>query len=624
MRPTIALFTFALFFLAYATVASAAQDEAIKCSPFAAPMRFVGDMHSDSRCTDDNIQSAIYATANNGSACPAKIFITHGHSYTAQALTIPDTGKSITLIGQADDVPCGTSDLSICIGDTCPPPATAPLVTISGAGQTGQSVLHIEGTNDITLRYITISRGMLGDDQSGGGIYFDGAGSLTLDTSVVSFNQAGRGGGIEFTGSGGATLRLGANTLILGNTASASGTDDFRSGGGGIRVEGDARLIAVQPLTLITSNHAPAGYGGGVEVMGPARIDLGSSGYTSGLVSVNDALDGAGIAAVDKGDGGAVVRVFGSVTNAPSMINNNAASHNGGGIYANGDSDICLFYPSLTGNTAEDGAALYKHDSGGIYFNTSPARLGVNCGPESPYGLLGGGGYCYGDNCNLISGNRTEHADHTPSAGAAIYHYIGELIGSRVMIQHNIAANAIGAVAGGTDLSLCIVTDNLASGPLIVSDVWGSGTTTFSHCTFANNSIGDTHVFEFLSQSLVTLTYDIIAQPDNVSVNFSPYFPSDEMSSQFILASELPTLNGDFTVLKGEPGFIDPAQGNYQLHRCSQAVDFAAADTTFSTDFGFHLFGTDEPDMTNLFGTWDLGPYEYAGDDTIFCNGFGR
>jgi hypothetical protein len=169
------------------------------CSPFNSITRAVGDTASDSNCTDNDIQSAIDAIAQSGTQCPATINVTREHTYTAQHLTISNTGMSIKLVGQGDGVACSTG-LSICIGGPC---YTSPQVTISGSGHSGDSVLHIDGNNNVTLQYLTVSSGDLDSTQGGGGIYFNGTGSLTLDTSTVSFNTAGYGGGIDFIGSGG-------------------------------------------------------------------------------------------------------------------------------------------------------------------------------------------------------------------------------------------------------------------------------------------------------------------------------------------------------------------------------------------------------------------------------------
>ena len=103
-------------------------------------------------------------------------------------------------------------------------------------------MIHLDGQNSVALLNLTIQHGAAAYNANGGGIYFSGTGALTLTNSVVQSNYAGYGGGIYFDGSGGnATLTLDTLTFIIGNEAQFSG--------GGIRVDGTARLFALQDQT---------------------------------------------------------------------------------------------------------------------------------------------------------------------------------------------------------------------------------------------------------------------------------------------------------------------------------------------------------------------------------------
>ena len=115
----------------------------------------------------------------------------------------------------------------------------------------------------MTLQYLSIESGNnLGG--YGGGIHFDGTGSLRLDTTTLKNNKADYGGGINFTGSGGpAVLTLDIYSQVINNSAAGSG--------GGIRIDGQGYLSAMRDGTLIALNHAPEGYGGGINVVGPAH-----------------------------------------------------------------------------------------------------------------------------------------------------------------------------------------------------------------------------------------------------------------------------------------------------------------------------------------------------------------
>src|SRR5450432_825777 len=305
-------------------------------------------------CQANDIQTAIDAVG----ICPVIIDITREHTYTTQHLTI-DNKPNVTLQGWGDGVTC--AQIPNFFGGYAPPDTIAPLVSL-------------DGSND----------GSASDAASGGGMSFDGQGALELTRSTVSFNNAGYGAGINVNGSSGpATLTLDPDTLIILNTASTSG--------GGIRMQGNSRLYALQPNTLIGYNHAPNGYGGGMEVLGPARADIGSSGYGGlGVIYDNDASYGGGIDILTFNDGAnAIVRLFTTDPNNPVQISGNFASHTGGAVYlrpllSGGDalSVLCAYDFRINGNAAQEGAAIYSDADysstggsgagGAIALNTNP------------------------------------------------------------------------------------------------------------------------------------------------------------------------------------------------------------------------------------------------------------
>src|ERR1700744_1600064 len=67
------------------------------------PSRYVGDTSSDSKCTDNDIQSAI-----DNATCPGTaIVITREHTYTQQHLSI--SNKTLTFSATGDGVGCGAT-----------------------------------------------------------------------------------------------------------------------------------------------------------------------------------------------------------------------------------------------------------------------------------------------------------------------------------------------------------------------------------------------------------------------------------------------------------------------------------------------------------------------------------
>ena len=223
-------------------------------------------------------------------------------------------------------------------------------MTLNGSGN--GRVLTVTGNSNVGLHNLTITGGQT--DGDGGGISFDGQGTLYLIKTAVTHNQAGYGAGINMNGSSGpASLFVEDASQIWFNTAAVSG--------GGIRVEGNSRLYALKPQTMIGYNQANGGYGGGVEVLGPARADIGSSGY-GGLPVIykNDAQNGGGIS-VNATFGPATARLFTTDPNNPVNVDDNFASSTGGGIFLQSTTDnehpdyiatVCLFEARVDLNSA--------------------------------------------------------------------------------------------------------------------------------------------------------------------------------------------------------------------------------------------------------------------------------
>ncbi len=594
------------------------------CTLFNSPMRFVGDSGADSRCTDDTIQSAIDAIANDNSACPAKIFITSERTYSSQSLVISNTGKNITFIGQGTGVVCGTTDIMVCPPEGCPPPPTAPFVTVSGTS--GNSVFHIDGNNDITLRYLTVSLANLDSNQGGGGIYFNGSGSLTLDTSVVSFNTAGYGGGIDFIGSGGAaTLNLLSNTLILSNTASVDG--------GGVRTEGSARLFALKDQTLIAFNHALNGHGGGLDVIAPSRADVGSSGYGSlGVIYDNEANYGGGVSVNDGGNNSesGTVRFFTTNAAKPVRISGNFATSAGGALYLKPYTDFnpsrtganaCLFDFVVDDNRAPDGGAIYAdYDSafGGDVYGSNVQINGADmCGPESPP-TLGAVACAAGIDCNDITGNTAEDSGNALS-GTLVEINNSTLTADRFKLTGNTGITAIRSDAGRLALSTCLMAGNHTQSEVVSNH--GSYSFSIDGCTIAGNTIDNGYVI--YSDTDTSLLRSIIDQP-----NRAPYDrPSGggSLTSQYILSNDISGL-APGTIMQGEPVFVNAAAGDYHLADGSLGIDFAPA--MGGSDLDRKPRDVDLIQMDNDYGPRDIGAYERqsvfacGAGDSIFCNGF--
>lgn len=507
--------------------------------------------------------------------------------------------------------------------------------TSVGPAGDGGPVFDIVGTGHaVSLSNLFISGARRGAGDIGGGIDFIGQGELDLAQTTVFDNRAGYGGGVNVSASGGqAVLQLLHDTTFYLNEAYHSG--------GAIRLDGDARLIAADSKIAINGNTA-AEYGGGILVLGPARADIGSAdgGFGAGVVAANRAANGGGVAAIDDGNGEAVLRVFADAAQQPSSFVDNRATSNGGGVYLTGAADACLFSAHFAGNVAEDGAAVYhawfiadgsgNHTlDGGVYINGgAPARLGSECGPET-VAALGGTTTCFADACSTFTGHATRHADDTPSAGSVFYLYLNELIGSRLRIQHSSVANVIYGGSGKINLSTCLITDNGVSGNLIAAgQIYPGYTTNIARCTIANNTIDAADVIDLGQTMTGNLAYDIFDQPGKPAAVFGPGDHTLDVS--YTMAADavgLPTATNP-GVVQARPDFVDAASGDYRLLLASHGVDFAPSIA--GSDLDGAPRSIDLAAIANKFGPVDLGAYERqsafacdASADALFCDGFG-
>ena len=616
-----------------------ASHAAAFCFPDVAHITVGAD---SANCTFNDIQSAIDVVG--ASACPTVIDITREHTYTNQHLII-DNKHNLTLQGWGDGVSCSQVPNGF---NYTPPDSTAPLLSLDGSSDGNGRVLTITGTSNVSLRNLTVTRGSPSADASGGGINFDGQGSLELTRSTVSNNNAGFGAGINVNGSSGpATLTLDPDTLILLNTASTSG--------GGIRMQGNSRLYALQANTLIGYNHAPNGYGGGLEVLGPARADIGSSGYFGlGVIYHNDASYGGGIDILtfeDKHD--AVVRLFSTDSHNPVQILGNLASHTGGAVYlrplldvsSRANAVLCAYDFRINGNFAQDGAAIYSDadystgffstSNGGITVLNIKANSNISqvfCAQTEAPPALSAVACAAGVACNEFVGNSTVDANNQPTPGSTILLQTASMLyADRFSARSNTGAHLVREVGDGnvlttTTLSNCLLADNTLTQELIAQTGGSFSAFNLDSCTIAGNQIGAPYVF-LATTDYARLHNSIIDQPGRATIDPAITNPG---YAAYVLSNDRSTLPDTVYIQAGEPTFVDAANGDYHLQLSSLGIDSAPISTGFSEAGPLDLDRkpriVDLPGVPNHFGAMDLGAYEHpftcSGGDTIFCNGF--
>ena len=571
-------------------------------SPAGALTRRVG---SDAACSDTDLQSAI-------DALPAGVensILVNATTFTSQHVTV-DTRKAMIEGGYAN----------------CSATAPTSTTTLSGTGHTGDSVLTVKGGSVIYLHNLTISHGQEDFDGHGGGIDFAGHGTLDINNVVISQNYAGYGAGINVDASGGtAVLILETDVVVNLNTAQFSG--------GGIRLSGDAQLLMLSDRTLVGSNSAMGtdpshggafkdGYGGGIEVVAPAKAYIGSPGYGAlAAIYGNTARYGGGISLTGAGSGHdtPLVLLFTTDATRPMRISDNAAAVTGGGIQLEPNLGVttdsvpalCAFDFRIDNNVAPDGAAIFgdiEDDGERVQLNNFDSM----CGERNP-GLEFGAVQCASDVvCNRIDGNRAEDSNGQRTAGSIV----------QVTSYFNVDGVSLLNNRGGRLLRLkpalnyntfvinnTLMADNDVSAELI--SVGDDTRFTLENSTLAHNRI-DGSVFS--TAGSFTLERSIIWETASTTLQQS----SGSRNVYDVIAAETSSLGVSSTIRSLDPRFIDPAHGDYHLQAASPAVD--ASSTGGGHDLDRHPRAIDLPLVANFTGSGDLGAYELQRIDNIVLN----
>ena len=523
---------------------------------------------SEPSCTHATIQAAVDAA--DASPGADTILPTPG-TYTAQAIVI-DTDEELTIAGGL------LSCFSPFYGDQ--------LLDIDGAGGGSASVFRISGGPNSVI-HLTQLRIRNGDASPlgglGGGIHYDGSGTLVVSNAAIINNRAQKGGGIYADGDvESATLVIGANVTISGNTAFGDG--------GGVFVNG-MTLQMREPNSIIAFNHAngelgATGYGGGLVVRSTgsraARAYVSSGGVGSlGAIYGNDAVRGGGIAvsAGDDSEDDAELFLFTTDAEFPAAVRGNFASESGGALYvwpnrnafSEGFASANLYRAELTDNAAPEGAAAFVDQSdisgsgpigGFLRINTSVVEDALPC-PA-------------GSTCGLIAGNIAENANGDDTDGAVIL-LTGdaELTTARGLVFRDNVAGRIVDARGSDEFfeARAELTNTFAfANELRQQLVRGSGNAliTIHDSTIADNAIGAAEVLA-ASRNNVFLRRSILWQPGRATLASGSGTPT----VAHVIASEVASIGGGPAAIVATPRFVDPARGDYRLRAASPAIDFA-------------------------------------------------
>lgn len=401
--------------------------------------------------------------------------------------------------------------------------------------------------------------------------------SLTGNGAITVDAQPGIGGGIYCQGG---TLNV-TNAIVRSNTAALHG--------GGIYVDDCAVTIEPDDSTptrfLVTGNVAFNGDGGGIYVTANSEMFWQPApGITSaGLVLANVA-DGSG--------GGLFITDSSNFVASWLRFRDNRADIRGGGVYADGDSNVIL--------------------SGGDGMRCGGGPLGFACP-----GIFGSRGNLVGENATLI--------------GGAIYARDGAQINLRQQHIFDNAANNGSALhlsgsATSATLSGVLIARNLLYGVgngTSTVELTSSADITMRHVTMAGNFRASA-AFPLVERALSSIRAN--GNQSEVELRNSSFFNdadsvirllvSATTSGSCVYAHENVSFPPGNTV---DPQYIDTTGDfpDFRLGPTSPARDRCAASGPTEADaFGgarpIDLFG-----VNNILGPFDVGAFEAFGDELL-------
>ena len=256
-------------------------------------------------------------------------------------------GHAIFLASSGDTVKVApaTYTENLTIGISLKVIGAGAMITIIDGGQNGTVVTTSNANAHVALSKVTIRNGFAGDGVSanGGGTY--NSGTLAINDSTLSGNDAYHGGGIYNSG----TLTIN-NSTISENRAGSGCVVHFCPSGGGIYNSG---TLTINNSTL-NNNHVYVDAGNNQSATG------GGIGNYSGTLTINNSTISGNIASATcdycyaTASGGGIYQSGTTVTiNNSTISSNSAASHDGS--YGGGVSGTVTLQNSIVANNSSGG-----------------------------------------------------------------------------------------------------------------------------------------------------------------------------------------------------------------------------------------------------------------------------
>lgn len=519
-----------------------------------------------------------------------------------------DYGGAIYLVGEAIDLRTGPG---VVINDN-----TVTAGHGGGIAVNGHATLELYGSGS-ELKRNTASG-------NGGGIDFEGGGSVTLDGFAVESNVANYGGGLHMAGglatfgpspAGTDTPRL---RLTIADDVSISG-NTARKDGGGLHLERSVLLDMAGMNTSVTYNNA-AERGGGLAIEGPALAYVGAAGPWPGkaVFHYNGAQHGGGIAVL----GGTYAAATGKLylytahPDYPMTLSENTASNGGGAVYGvgkagKGSARLCIQDTSMYANRAVQGAAVLADTDNFAGVDGQSAQLEINGSQLCQFPP--DARHCEGPLCNQVTFNFSGFAGGTRTSGAVFE--TGEarqcggapcdtqpqqVVGGVVMRN-----NSTGSLAKGR---LPIVLQNVVGYDNDLITALADGNVDVLHGSFAGNTRSAFALSLF--NGAVRSSLFMMSPGQKLLTSFGggtvsvTHVTSDDLTGAPPHASN---------VLSSDPGFVDAQAPGFDLHLRQNAavIDTAPAPAGLLQDLERHERTVDVPARVDQYGPADRGAYEF-------------
>lgn len=332
-------------------------------------------------------------------------------------------------------------------------------------------------------------------------------------------------------------------------------------------------------------------------VCGPYYTTISASGTVYGVQvsgSTGSVVDGFEITGGTNG----VYLAHGSVNTSVTIENCRIHDNTGGGIYCGDRSSITVNNSDIYANNAGTGAGIYMKGGNNyindtvIRNNTASANGGgvgtgiwnvttfTNTTIKDNVAAGSGGGFAQTSDSSTATFYRSTIRGNAASTGSGGGIYIqGESGTYGVSLYNTVVADNQAPSGGGIwqdgNLSAinCTIASNRATGTAGGGAVYGNtgGSVTIRNSILWNNvatAAGSRHIAYLSSTTPTAISDSILNNDGDTTFNRYPYF---EVQS----GGSLPTISG--FVSGADPFFVDAANGNYRIQGTSPALDQADA-----------------------------------------------